>query len=62
MENNKSEISEEQLEIIAQKAAAKVLQKVYEEVGRSTVRLFLRALGLSCLALLAYLGATGKFK
>ena len=59
---NKIELTDEQLEAIAERAAEKALAKVYEEVGRSTVRLALWILGAGVLAALAWLGATGKLK
>lgn len=59
---NRIELTDEQLEAIAKRAAEKTLDKVYEEVGRSTVRLVFWILGAAVVALLAYLGATGKLK
>lgn len=55
-------LSDEQLESLAERAAEKALAKVYEEVGRSTVRLALWILGAAVVALLTWLGATGKLK
>jgi hypothetical protein len=60
--SNRIELTDEQLETLAERAADKVLKKVYEEVGRSTVRLGLWVLGLAVTGLLAYLGLTGKLK
>lgn len=60
--SNRIELTDEQLEALADRAADKVLKKVYEEVGRSTVRLGLWVLGLAVTGLLAYLGLTGKLK
>lgn len=58
----KIELTDEQLEALAERAAEKALAKVYEEVGRSTVRLGLWILGAGVVALLTWLGATGKLK
>lgn len=59
---NRIELTDEQIEAIAKRAADKTLDKIYEEVGRSTIRLGLWVLGLGCLTLLAWLGVTGKLK
>lgn len=59
-ERRASPLTDEQLDAIAERAAEKALAKVYEEVGRSTVRLVLWVLGAAVVALLAWLGATGK--
>lgn len=56
------ELTDEQLEALAERAAEKALKKVYEEVGRSTVRLALWIVGAGVVALLTWLGATGKLK
>lgn len=59
---NKIELTDEQLESVAERAAEKALTKVYEEVGRSTVRFVIWAVGAGVAALLAWLAATGKLK
>lgn len=53
-------ISEEQLEAIAERAAERALAKVYESIGRSVVKKMLWVLGAACLAILAWLGGSGK--
>ena len=50
-------LSAEQIDLIAEAAAQRALEKVYQEVGKSAVRLILWVIGSSILALLAYLGA-----
>ena len=57
-----SGLSEEQINAIAERAAERALEKVYTEVGKSTVKFVLWVAGAAVLALLAYLGATGKLK
>lgn len=61
-EERRAGISDEQIDAIAERAAEHALRKVYEEVGRSTVKFILWVAGAAVLALLAYLGATGKLK
>ena len=53
-------LSEEQLEAIAQRAAERAINKVYTEVGKSTVRAALWVIGAGCAAILAWLGLSGK--
>jgi len=53
-------LSKDQINEIAQRAAAHALRLVYEEVGRNVVRAALWIIGAGCLALLAYLGLSGK--
>lgn len=55
-------LSEEQVREVAREAAKQALELVYAEVGRSTVKFLLWVVGAAVLALLAYLGATGKLK
>ena len=61
-EERRAGLTEEQIEIIAERAAEHALKKVYEEVGRSTVKFILWVVGAAVLAALAYLGASGKLK
>ena len=49
-------------ETIATLAAKKALDLVYLEVGKSTIRLAMWVVGAAVIALLAYLGATGRRK
>ena len=51
------QLSAEQIDAIAEAAAQRALEKVYQEVGKSAVKLVLWVIGSSILALLAYLGA-----
>ena len=60
--SNRIELTDEQLEAIAERAAERALEKVYEEVGRSAVRLAIWAIGAGVAVFLAWLGLTGKLK
>lgn len=55
-------LSDDQINDIARKAAKEALELVYAEVGRSAIRLFLWVAGAGVIALLAWLGATGRLK
>ena len=55
-------LSEYEIEEIAERAAEKALKKVYEEVGRSTVRFALWIIGAAVLSIFGWLAATGKMK
>ncbi len=56
-DNNK--LSDAEIELIAERAARKALQMVYEEVGKNAVRTVLWVMGVGVLALLAILGGKG---
>jgi hypothetical protein len=53
-------LTDEQIELIAERAAEKALEKVYASVGRSVIQKFLWVLGASALAALAYFKGLGK--
>lgn len=55
-------LTEEQLDTIAERAAAKVLEKFQLEVGKLTIRGFLYLCGAAGLALAAYLHLGEKVK
>ena len=55
-------LTEEQIDVIAERAADRALEKVYTEVGKSAVKFILWMAGTAVLTLLAYLGASGKLK
>lgn len=55
-------LTEEEIDHIAQKAAEKALNLVYQEVGKSLVRKVAWALGLVLLGVLTWLGAKGMIK
>lgn len=55
-------LTEDEIDAIAERAAERALEKVYTEVGRSAVKFVLWVVGASVLALLAYLGASGRLK
>lgn len=56
------QLSEEQIRDIAREAAKQALELVYAEVGRSAIKIVLWVVGAGVLALLTYLGASGKLK
>ncbi len=59
---NGTSLTEAQIDIIAERAADRALEKVYTEVGKSAVKFVLWVVGAAVLASLAWLGATGKLK
>lgn len=56
------ELSEDQLEDLARRAAHRALENFYREVGKITMRSVLYILGAAVLSLAAWLGATGRLK
>lgn len=54
------ELSDEQLEAIANRSAEIVWENFQKEVGKGTIRLVIYTLGLAVVAVLAWLGVTGK--
>lgn len=54
-------LTEEQLEAIAERAAAKALEKVYASIGKSVISKFLWLVGSAALAALAYFKGVGKW-
>ena len=61
MDQQPFQLSEEQLDAIAERAAERALAKVYEQIGRSVVTKILWVLGAAALALAAYLKGIGKW-
>lgn len=55
-------LTEEEIDHIAQKAAEKALNLVYQEVGKSLIRKVAWAIGVVFLGLLTWLGAKGMIK
>lgn len=55
-----NELSDEQLEAVAQRSAEIVWENFQKEVGKGTIRLFLYVIGAAFAALGAWLFATGK--
>lgn len=51
-----SNLSEQQKEEIAQRAADIVLTRIQAEIGKMTIRSFLYIVGLAALAILSWLG------
>jgi hypothetical protein len=47
-------------DVVADKAAAKVWELIYVEVGRNTIRGALWVIGIGCLVLAAWLAGTGR--
>jgi hypothetical protein len=53
-------LSDEQIELIAERAAEKALEKVYASVGKSVVHKILWLVGAAALAAAAYFKGIGK--
>lgn len=53
-------LSDEQIELIAERAAEKALEKVYASVGKSIVHKVFWLVGAAALALVAYFKGVGK--
>jgi hypothetical protein len=53
-------LSDEQIELIAERAAEKALEKVYASVGKSVVHKILWLVGAAALAAAAYFKGVGK--
>lgn len=53
-------LSEEQIDLIADRAAERALAKVYEQIGRSVVRKILWVAGAAALAIAAWMKGSGK--
>jgi len=53
-------LTEEQIELIAERAADKALEKVYASVGKSVVHKILWLVGAAALAVVAYFKGVGK--
>lgn len=49
-------LTEDQLDAVAERAAAKVLEKFHLEVGKLTVRAVMYIFGAACIALAGWLG------
>jgi hypothetical protein len=55
----RSALSEEQIELIAEKAAEKALQKVYAQVGRGIVNKLFLVIGACVIGILLWMGGKG---
>ena len=53
-------LTDDQIELIAERAAEKALEKVYSSIGKSVVHKFLWLIGAAALAALAYFKGLGK--
>lgn len=60
LEERHFELTEAQLDYIADRAAKKALESVYAEVGRSVVKRFLWIVGAIALGVAAYLFSKGE--
>ena len=60
--HNGVQLSEAQIDAIADRAADRALEKVYTTIGRSVVRKALWVIGAGVIALLAWLAGTGGLK
>jgi hypothetical protein len=58
-ERRSSQLSDEQIELIAERAAEKALEKVYSQIGKSVVQKVLWLVGAGALALFAFLKGKG---
>ncbi len=58
----KIELTDEQINHIAEKAAEVAFKKIYEEVGRSVVKKIFWIIGVGSLGLLLWLGGNGHIK
>jgi hypothetical protein len=56
----RASLTDEQIELIAERAAEKALEKVYSSIGKSVVHKFLWLIGAAALAALAYFKGLGK--
>jgi hypothetical protein len=54
-------LSEDQIDLIAERAAERALEKVYASIGKSVVTKMLWAVGVATLALAAWLKGSGKW-
>lgn len=54
------QLTEEQIDAIAEKAAAKALEKVYTEVGKSVVTKLMWVIGAGSIALIYWLASIGE--
>lgn len=55
-------LTDEQMDAIAEKAAAKALEKVYAEVGKSIVQKFLWIVGVAAVGIVMWLTGKGVIK
>lgn len=53
-------LTEEQIELIAERAATKALERVYAQIGRSVITKILWVFGAGALALAAWFKGAGK--
>lgn len=54
------QLCSEQIDIIAERAAEKAIEKVYIEIGRNVVRKVFYLIGVGTIGLLVWLGSTGR--
>jgi hypothetical protein len=62
LEVEKVQLTDEQINHIAEKAAEVAFKKIYEEVGRSVVKKIFWIVGAGALFLLVWLGGNGHIK
>jgi hypothetical protein len=62
MATNPPQLSEAQIEAIAERAAEVALERVYTQIGRSVVNKFLWLLGAAALAVAAWFNGAGYIK
>ena len=61
-ERRKQRLSDDEIDLIAERAASKVEERLYAQIGRSLVSKILWLLGAAGAAVLAALGITGHWK
>lgn len=58
--DRRSPLSDDQIDLIAEKAATKALEKIYSEVGRGILEKLIWAFGITVVSVLIWLARTGK--
>jgi hypothetical protein len=58
---NAAHLTDEQIELIAERAAERALEKVYSSIGKSVVNKVLWLVGAAALAAVAYFKGIGKW-
>lgn len=59
-QDRRSPLSEEQMDVIAEKAATKALDKIYSEVGRGLLHKMAWGIGIAVVSVMIWLARSGK--
>jgi len=59
--NNRTELSEGEIELIAEKAAEKAIKKVYSEIGQNVVQKIVWFIGIISVCAFMYMSGKGFF-